>query len=250
MARMESVVYGERPDLKDPILVEGLPGVGNVGKIAADYLAEKLDAKLFANMYSRHFPPQVTLDHECVAQLACNEFYYVKDAGGNDLVFLLGNYQGLSAEGQYELAEETVNVAVSLGVRKIFTLGGYGIGNVVERPRILGAVSSAPMKAELEKHGVMFIPGEPSAGIAGASGLILGMSKMKGIEAACLMGETSGYFVDHKSSGVLLRALLSILNITIDTAELDERSQQMDEFTSKIREIAEDQNKGNLGYFG
>jgi proteasome assembly chaperone (PAC2) family protein len=32
--------------------------------------------------------------------------------------------------------------------------------------------------------------------------------------------------------------------------ELDERSQQMDEFTSKIKEMAEDQNKGHLGYIG
>jgi proteasome assembly chaperone (PAC2) family protein len=64
------------------------------------------------------------------------------------------------------------------------------------------------------------------------------------------MGETSGYFVDHKSSGLLLKVLMNILNLDIDMKELDERSQQMDEFTSKIKEIAEDQNKGHIGYYG
>ena len=248
---MENVVkYEETPDLKDPIFIEGLPGVGNVGKIAADHLAEKLGAKKFATIYSKHFPPQVTLDDECVARLACNELHYVKGAGKNDLIFLLGDHQGISAEGQFELAEEILGVAISFNVSRIFTLGGYGVGNVVDEPRVLGAVSSASMKPELEKHGVTFVPGEPAAGIAGASGLMLGMGRVKGIDTACLMGETSGYFIDHKSSNAVLKVLTGILGITIDTKELDERSQQMDEFTTKIKEYAEDQSKGHLGYIG
>jgi len=244
-----TVIFNERPVLERPILIEGLPGVGNVGKIAADHLAEKLNAKKFAEIYSKHFPPQVTLDGDCVAKLACNELYYAKGTG-NDLVFLLGDHQGISAEGQFELADEVINIACDLNVSGIFTLGGYGIGTVVEYPRVLGAVSSVSMIPDLEKHGVTFVPGEPSAGIAGASGLILGLSRLRGIDAACLMGETSGYFVDHKSSSVLLKVLMSILNLNIDMKELEERSQQMEEFTSKIKEIAEDQNKGHLGYIG
>ncbi|MCL2785764.1 MAG: proteasome assembly chaperone family protein [Methanomassiliicoccaceae archaeon] len=244
------VIFEERPELRDPVLVEGLPGVGNVGKIAADHIAGKLDAKCFARIYSKHFPPQVMLDADNVAHLACNELYYVKGTGNNDLIFLLGEYQGLTAEGQFELAEDMMQIAADLNVRRIFTLGGYGTGGVVEDPRILGAVSSVSMKDELEKHGVTFIPGEPSAGIAGASGLILGMARMKNMEAACMMGETSGYFIDHKSAAVLAKVLISILDIDVDMKELDERSQQMEEFTSKIKEIAEGQEKGHLGYIG
>jgi len=247
---MVNVVNHERPDLKDPVLIEGLPGVGNVGKIAADHLAEKLNAKRFADIYSKHFPPQVSLDADCVAQLACDGLYYVKDANGRDLIFLLGDYQGLTPEGQYALAEEIISTAVSFNVSKIFTLGGYGIGTVVDNPRVLGAVTSVSLKDECIRHGVSFVPGEPAAGIAGASGLILGMSRVKGIDAVCLMGETSGYFIDHKSSCVLLRTLMRILDIDVDMKELDERSQQMEEFTSKIKEIAEDQSRNQLGYIG
>jgi len=250
MARMGNIViYEKRPDLRDPVLIEGLPGVGNVGKMAADHLAEKLNAERFANVFSRYFPPHVTLDSDCVAHLACNELYHAS-VGERDLIFLLGNHQGITAEGQFDLAEEIVDIAASFSVSKIFTLGGYGIGTVVEGPRVLGAVSSVSMKHEIEKHGVTFIPGEPNAGIAGASGLILGISRVKGIDAACLMGETSGYFVDPKSSGALLRVLMSILDLNVDTEELDERSRQMDEFNSKIKEMTEDQSKGHLGYIG
>jgi len=246
---MENIVKLDVPKIKTPILIEGLPGVGNVGKIAADHLAEKLGAKKIMEIYSKYFPPQVTLDGDCVAHLACNELYHAK-AGKRDLLFLLGNYQGLTPEGQYEHAIDIMDIAVSLNVSKIFTLGGYGTGAVVDKPRVLGAVTDVSLKEELEKHGVTFVSGEPSAGIAGASGLILGMSRLKGIEAACLMGETSGYFIDHKSSSVLLKVLMKILNLDIDMKELDERSQQMEEFTSKIKELAEDQNKNQLGYIG
>ncbi len=32
------------PNLKDAILIEGLPGIGNVGKIALDFMVENLKA--------------------------------------------------------------------------------------------------------------------------------------------------------------------------------------------------------------
>ena len=31
--------------IKDPVLIEGLPGMGNVGKIAVDFLIDVLNAK-------------------------------------------------------------------------------------------------------------------------------------------------------------------------------------------------------------
>ena len=36
---------GEVPKLRDAILIEGLPGIGNVGKLAVDFLIEELKAK-------------------------------------------------------------------------------------------------------------------------------------------------------------------------------------------------------------
>ena len=39
------------PDLEDPILIEGLPGVGHVGKLAAEHLLEEFDAELVRRIY-------------------------------------------------------------------------------------------------------------------------------------------------------------------------------------------------------
>ena len=46
------VTYEFKPQLNRPILIEGLPGVGNVGKIAADFICEKLNGKRFADRKS------------------------------------------------------------------------------------------------------------------------------------------------------------------------------------------------------
>ena len=89
---MTTVRYDLNPDLKRPILIEGLPGIGNVGKIAADFLCEKIGAEKFATIYSESFPPAVMLDNDCVVHMACNELWYAKDVNGKDIIFLRGQY--------------------------------------------------------------------------------------------------------------------------------------------------------------
>ena len=65
-----------RPKLRSPILIEGLPGVGNVGKLAADHLISELKAKKFAEIHSKYFPPQVLVQPDGTIRLVNNELYY------------------------------------------------------------------------------------------------------------------------------------------------------------------------------
>ena len=50
---------GKKPQLKNPILVEGLPGIGNVGKVAVDFMVDELKAKKIAEFSSYTFPHSV-----------------------------------------------------------------------------------------------------------------------------------------------------------------------------------------------
>ena len=251
MGNCTTTVYDSFPVLKKPILIEGLPGIGNVGKIAADFIAKKTEAKKFATVYSDSFPPQVMVDKDGVITMACNELFYT-DINGRDVVFLLGDYQGSTPEGQYMICEDLINdIFLKMDVSRIITLGGYGTGTMAENPRVLGAVSDISLKAELESHGVQFSVNEPAGGIVGASALLVGFGKMHGIPSMCLMGETSGYFVDHKSGKALIQVLESILGTEFDKSELDEKTQQIDELTARVKEMEDDQSKpSDLGYFG
>jgi len=252
MDKIKTVISGE-PIFKDPILIEGLPGVGNVGKLAAEHLLDQLKATKFADIYSAYFPPQVIVDDDGVTKLVSNELYAsVGDASRPDIIILVGDYQGLTPEGQYDLSDHVLQMCMRYGVRTIYTLGGYGIGKMVEAPRVLGAATSVPLVEAMKEKGVIFSKGEPGSGIVGASGLLLGLGKVYGIDAVCLMGETSGYFVDPKGAEAVLRILANILGIEVDVTELVNKAEQIDLITSKLKEIENpaEPRKEDLGYIG
>src|SRR3972149_5241016 len=131
--------YDEHPKLDDPTFVQGLPGIGNVGKLAAEHLKDELKAGKFAEIYSKDFPPQVLVLDDGQIRLVQNEMYYVKRGKGKDLVILVGDYQGLTPDGQYELADFVLKELKKLGVLRVFTLGGYGMRGMVAEPRVPGA---------------------------------------------------------------------------------------------------------------
>ena len=66
---MEKIIIRQykKPKLSNPVLIGGLPGIGNVGKIAADYLIDKFKMEKLADMFSQYFPPQVFIDEEGIA---------------------------------------------------------------------------------------------------------------------------------------------------------------------------------------
>ena len=246
-------VFKERPKLKDPIFVEGLPGVGNVGKLAAEHLVDQLKAVKFVEMFSKYFPPQVLVTDAGTIRLVSNQLYYVmRPQMKNDLVIMTGDYQGLTPEGQYALSDRTLQIVKELGVSRIYTLGGYGLGKMIEKPRVLGAASDLELVDEMKTFGVTFSKGEPGSGIVGASGLLLGLGNLYGMRSVCLMGETSGYFVDPKGAQAVLEVLAKILGVTIDFSDLEQKAQQIDAITSKLKEIEAPAvpKREDLGYIG
>ena len=50
------------PKMKNPVLIEGLPGIGNVGKIAIDFLIDELKPNLVYTLYSYSFPHSVYIN--------------------------------------------------------------------------------------------------------------------------------------------------------------------------------------------
>lgn len=249
----------EKVQLNDPVLVEGLPGVGNVGKLAADYLRDQLKAKPLATIYSKFFPPQVYVNEEGLIRLVSNDLTYArgKGPGERDVLILGGDYQGISPEGQYELTHRVLDYCRLLGVRELYTLAGFAQGHVVEHPRVLGAATSPERVAAMKKHGVVFSRNDPGGGLIGASGLFLGLGKTFAMEGVCLMGETSGYFVDPRSAEAVLKVLTQVLGVQLDFSELEGKAKEIDRIAQKIHEVEQKppespqtQPREDLGYIG
>jgi uncharacterized protein (TIGR00162 family) len=224
----------EKPKLTNPVLIEGLPGIGQVGKIAAEYLVENLKAEKFASLYSYDFPPQVLVQKNGKIDVMKNEFYYHK--GKRDMIFLIGNTQAATNECQYKLSEKILNVSQELGCNMIYTLGGFGIGRTVDKPKVYGAVTSDSMIEELEKLGVI-LERSGVGHIIGASGLLLGLGMLKNIDGMCLMGETSGFYIDPNSSKAVLTVLGKHLGIEIDLKSMEEKAKEVEKMTEEAAEI-------------
>lgn len=233
--------------LEDPILIEGLPGVGHVGKLVAEHIVEELNAEKIIEIYSPHFPPQVLINDDFIAELVKNEVYAYKSDNKIDILIVVGDHQSVTNEGHYEISGIILDIAQEYDVKRIYTLGGYGTGQLVENGTVLGAVNNTDMIEEMKKYGIEFRDNEPAGGIVGVSGLILGMSRFRDIDAACLMGITSGYLVDPKSAQAVLDVLCEILDLEIDTKALEDRAKEMEKIIAKIVEIEQMQMQHEIG---
>jgi uncharacterized protein (TIGR00162 family) len=223
------------PDLDDPVLIEGLPGIGHVGKLAAEHLLEEFDAELVRRIHSEHFPPQVTVEGGRT-RLASAEVYAIRDAD-RDLLVLTGDHQAGDGPGHYRLTETILDVAAAFDVSRVYALGGIPTGELVDEPDVVGAATTDERIESLESIGVEFRENEPAGGIVGVSGLLLGLGERRGFEAACLMGETSGYLVDPKSARVVLETLEAAVPFEIGYDSLSERAEEMEEVVKRIRQM-------------
>ncbi len=222
-------------ELKSPILIEGFPGLGMVGNIATQYLARQLKAQKLATLYSPHFPYHVLVSKKGGARLLQGEFYFWKnEIGENDLVFLTGDSQAQTIEGQFEVANSILDYAEKKKVKIIITIGGYR-NEVEDSPKVV-AVSTNPALLEraLKSKALSSEAGTP---IVGTAGLLLGLAKFRNLDALCLLGETRGYLPDPKTAKSVIKTLGSIIDVKVDLTGLDEEIERSKEILNRMREI-------------
>ena len=242
-------------ELDEPILIEGLPGIGYVGKLAADHLVEEFDAEKFAEMTSPYFPHHVTVDEDGVMDLVKIDFYHTA-IDGQDLIILVGEVQATSSEGHYEVSNKLLDIAEDRGVTEIFALGGYATGkHSSSKPKVVGASNDDDLLQEFRDKGIDVEEG--TGPILGVSGLLLGLGKGRGIKGSALLGETHGILVDPGSAKAVLEALATMLDFEIDVSKLEERAEKTEEIISrlrreqKLREVSEaPDEEEDLSYIG
>lgn len=228
----------EEVELDNPIILEGLPGIGFVGKIVVDQLVKQLDATKFAILESDYFPPQVTMKSDGLIDYMKNEFFYVKDVGENnqDIVILTGNSQASDFEGQILISKILANYFEDLNAKKIFTLGGLGTGEMIEKSKVCVAGNNKDLIDEILEIDNTEIRKDEGGAIIGASGLLLYYGQKKGIDAVCLMGETPGFYIDPSAAKEMLLVLFKILKFEID---LDEINEQVEDTLKKLSTTAQ-----------
>jgi hypothetical protein len=226
-----TIIIHKKIKAKKPVLVEGLPGIGLVGKIAADHLIRERKAVKIATLYSPHFPHQVIMRKNGILRMLRMKFYHAPGPK-HDMIILVGDVQAVSSEAQYEVTGKMLDYFHSLGGTEIITLGGYGTGKTITAPRVFGAATHLKLLPAYQKNGIVF--GESRGSIVGAAGLLLGLGRIRGMHGVCLMGETHGGFVDPRSAQAVLETLGKMLGVKIDISGLQAKIEQGDKFIKKM----------------
>lgn len=237
-----SIEISSLPDLKNPKLVCGLPGSGFVGKLAVDYIVDKLQGKQFADIYSSSFPPQVTIQPDGTVDLIKNSLYYCKTES-HDLVLLTGDAQPVSPPSEYLLAEEIINVCKKLHIDIIYTLAAYITGTFAKIPKVYGTSTSPDLIQQFSKYQIQTMN---RGSITGMNGIIIGVAKKFNMKGICLLGETSGYIIDAKASKAVLEVLSQMLDIKLDMTDLDKRVEDTEKIISSIESQASKEGYGQM----
>jgi hypothetical protein len=233
----------EKPQLNDPILIEGLPGIGFVANIAALHLIKELKATKFAQIFSSSFQDFAITTEDGGARSPINELYYVKrQDGGRDLIIWYGNTQALTTVGQYELVGKILDVCTDLGCRFVISIGGFKKDEVQPVPAIYStATDLETMQAALDL-GTKVMVGH----VFGIAGLSVGLARIRDLKGFSLLVDTPGMNPDVNAARQALLTLSKYLNLDVDLSALEssgEEIKKMLESFGIIRSITEEKKK-------
>jgi hypothetical protein len=195
------------PVLENPIFVQGLPGFGNVGKIAAHLLVKFCGAKPFLELYSPSFPDYVSVSSKGICHLPRYEFYSA-NMEKNDFVIMTGDTQPSFDDvlAHYAICSEILDIVKKQGCSLIVTIGGMPMTE--EKAQVYVAATSPRLAQEfMDKGAVIYSKGR----IVGATGLMLGLAKERGMEGICLLGATSGFGADRGAGFSVFKFLMKSL---------------------------------------
>jgi uncharacterized protein (TIGR00162 family) len=233
----------EKPQLNNPVLVEGLPGIGFVANITALHLIKELKAIKFAEIISASFQDFAVITETGTARSPINELYYVKrEDGGRDLIIWYGNTQALTTVGQYELVGKVLDLAQELGCRLVISIGGFKKEKVDNPPAVYSAATDPATLREALSLGTKIMVGH----IFGIAGIIVGISRIRKIRGFALLVDTVGMYPDAAATKQAVILLNKFLNLNVDLAGVEaaaEQTKKQLESFGLVRNIQEEKKK-------
>jgi len=201
------------PEVRSPIFVEGLPGLGNVGRIATRLLIEFTHARPFAELYSPSFPDHVFVDRQGICRPPRYDFYS-SSTGENHFIVLVGDAQPSFGDvlAYYTLCDEILDFVEGYGCRFVVTMDGVPSPN--PDGEVFVASSSSRLTMDFVKKGAKIYSHRR---IVGTTGLLLGLAKRRGLEGVCLLGETSDLKSDRKAAFSIFKFLMKTLGTDVGT---------------------------------
>ncbi|MCC6058702.1 MAG: PAC2 family protein [Thermofilum sp.] len=212
------VVYKELK-LRDGVLVQGLPGIGLVGKIAVDYIISSLNLPKVAELTGPGLMlpvgnAGVFVDGDGRLLLPSYKFYLLP-LEGKDVLFLTSEVQPVSW-AQFEVAERVLDFFTSIGGREV--VGVCGTSTESEEVEVYFAAAPEVDTSKLEGLNLKRSSGGT---ITGACGLLPALASLRGLRGYVIMGSTHTSEPNPVAARAVVVTLSRLLGFSISLDELD-----------------------------
>jgi uncharacterized protein len=213
-------------DLESPMLVEGLPGVGLVGKIAADHLVKSLEMTHYASCYCEGLPRVAVYEEGESTVRQPVRIYADTD---RDLLVLQSDVP-VSPQAAPEFASCLTGWFVEHDVTPICL---SGLAREKEDVPELYGVGTGEGEAALAEHDVA-IPSE-SGMISGPTGALLAEAGEQGVDSVGLVVEANAQFPDPEAARILLvEGIEPLTGVEVGTDKLVEQAEEIAEAREKL----------------
>lgn len=238
---VEITVRGDdEVDLDEPVLIEGLPGVGLVGKIAADHVVDTLEMSYYGGVTAEGLP-QVAVYEEGDRTVRPPVRLYADER--RDLIVLQSDVPvSRTASGGF-----AAGLTDWIAERECLPLYLSGLPvedyDPTEVPDLYG-VASGDAGELLDEHDVSL---PPEAGVMGGpAGALLNRANDRGIDAVGFVVESDPQFPDPVAARrVITHGINPVAGLSVDTEELVEQSEQIREqkesLARQMQEAGEEQ---------
>jgi uncharacterized protein len=210
------VILEKEPSVKNPILIEGFPGIGLVGNIASQYIVNELKMTYLGAMSSKFFPPLAVLLGGVV-----NMPVRIYEDASKEIVILTADVP-VHPLASYDIGREIVSWAESINVREMVCLAG--ITMMSDQHRVFGAASKKELLDRIKEMTEVFELGT----IVGITGSIMNECRIRNIPAICLLGETASAEPDPRAAMATVETLNKIYGLGVSTAKLAEQAEQIE----------------------
>lgn len=219
------------------VVIQGLPGMGLIGKIAANFLIKHYKGQEIARIYSSFFPPVVQIDSETsLGRLSRMEIYAITETTPN-LLILTGDAQPHDI-GIIQVLNDVLDYIIEQKAETVICLGGLRVHE--DGPEVAAFGYDKKTMDWLEGHDITPLKGGE---VTGAVGVLSALAAERHLTSFGLLGKLTLAGTDPLASKNLLNRIAKLyslkfklddLNLTIEEAQAKNKR-----ITSLAREVLE-----------
>ena len=212
---------------EDPTLVEGLPGIGLVGKIAADHLVDAFEMTHYANVHCDDVP-KVAVYAEGDATLQTPVRVFADPA--HDLLVLRSDVP-VSPGAASEMATCLGEWFADEGVFPVY-LSGVPEEKADDVPDIYGVGTGSG--TERLREADVAVPDEAGV-VSGPTGALLNHAVEAGYGAACLVVESDPRFPDPEAARALIKhGIEALADVEVPVDDLVDHAEEIREAKEQL----------------